>query len=837
MFIKLNMMEKFIFKHLSIFVLVVMLIGINQPMNAQLQNLGGSLISNSMDWQFDCLNSSEVEIIGTGTQIAGNPPMVLNIPNYANADSIMLEIVYKGATTSPLPTSAVISSTNGQYLVNTNPVILPAFGTQYIGGVFRTMMLPASSYSVSVQPPGSNLVTWALIAYVYRSGNAQGKSSTGTYSKALILNNTYTIKVPVPVTAGLKDIRISAPIVELDYEPNRIAVVEAIAGQVVGYDTLAVPNFGLSFALNPFTLYNVAGSVDTVIVNLISPTNGTGDSFIGGVMVEINDCCTDVPLAAVNGTTSISCYGSSDGAIDLNVTGGLSPFIFEWSNGSTTEDIINIHSGQYSVNVFDTYGCSSSASFNLTEPSLLKAAATRSNINCFAGTDGAIDLKVWGGTPPYTYLWNDGIVTQDRDSLSAGLYSVIITDANGCSKTINKGILQPAKLRSRTIQEHIDCYGNNNGSINLTTRGGVSPYTYLWNDGATNEDRDSLSAGNYNVIISDAKGCSLSINRRIKQPNLLKVGKFITRVSCNGGNDGKIALNIYGGTKPYSVIWSNGNTGKIASNLVAGNYTATVTDANGCEVSRTYTVKQFAPINISVNLLHLVSGYNMNDGSVNVQATGGKYPYTYLWSNGSVSKTQSNLVAGSYTVLVTDANNCTAVAVVTLTQPDSLILLTTHTDVNCNGEQTGYVDVVSLTGGVPPYQYFWSTGDTTPYVGGLPFGTYNLIVTDANGNVASSQELITQPTPIQLGVTNTPVSCNGASDGTIDLTVSGGVGPFAYVWSNQQGIQDQQYAERKPGKEQVRHICRMSAPVPPFTPSPMGQTRNTACDPAPKTWR
>ncbi|NNM16316.1 MAG: hypothetical protein HKO56_06640, partial [Bacteroidia bacterium] len=404
--------------------------------------------------------------------------------------------------------------------------------------------------------------------------------------------------------------------------------------------------------------------------------------------------------------------------------------------------------------------------------------------------DGSIDLNVWGGTPPYSYLWNDGAVSQDRTQLSSGNYAVTITDALGCTKVISKRIVQPAKLRVSTTQVDVACFGGAGGSFDINTRGGVAPYTFLWNDGVTAENRNSLLAGNYNLLVTDNNGCSKSINRSIKEPKKLNVGKAINNVNCFGGNDGQIDLNIVKGTKPYSVLWSDGSTNQTNANLLAGNYSVSITDANGCQLNRSYTVSEPSELTLSLSVLQAVSGYNINNASVEATASGGTPNYSYQWSNGTNNRVQLGLGAGAYSVLVTDANNCTAIETITLNQPDSLMVSTIHTDILCFGDQNGSVDVSSISGGVPPYQYFWSSGDTTPLVANLVPGTYNLFVTDANGNSAMSQETITQPAQISLSVTNTSVSCNGGMDGTIDLTVTGGVGPFGYVWSNMQGIQD-----------------------------------------------
>ncbi len=532
--------------------------------------------------------------------------------------------------------------------------------------------------------------------------------------------------------------------------------------------------------------------------------------------------------------TNVSCNGANDGSINLTVTGGADcalAYTFNWSNGATTEDVSNLTAGNYSVTITDANGCSTSSSFTLTEPALLVSSGVAAtyvcgtNVSCNGANDGSINLTVTGGADcvAYTFNWSNGATTEDVSNLTAGNYSVTITDANGCSTSSSFTLTEPALLVSSGVAAtyvcgtNVSCNGANDGSINLTVTGGADcvAYTFNWSNGATTEDVSNLTAGNYSVTITDANGCSTSSSFTLTEPALLVssgvAATYVcgTNVSCNGANDGSINLTVAGGADcvAYTFNWSNGATTEDVSNLTAGNYSVTITDANGCSTSSSFTLTEPALLVSSGVAATYVCGTNVscngaNDGSINLTVTGGAdcVAYTFNWSNGATTEDVSNLRAGTYSVTVTDANGCSTSSSFTLTEPAQLLssgVAATYvcgTNVSCAGSNDGSINL-TVTGGASctAYTYLWSNGATTEDVSNLTAGNYSVTITDANGCSTTSNFTLTEPDELRVrSITSATfecgynISCNGASDGSIDLTPEGGATCVAYTynWSN-----------------------------------------------------
>ncbi len=502
--------------------------------------------------------------------------------------------------------------------------------------------------------------------------------------------------------------------------------------------------------------------------------------------------CTDVrsvrvaepdPLAINETVTNVSCDGSATGSISLAVTGGEPAYSYAWSNGATTSTISNLAVGNYSVTVTDENLCTIAASYTITEPSAISVTGATSNLDCFGDNNGSINLTVSGGTPAYTWNWSNGSSSEDISSLTAGTYTVTVTDANGCQETASFNISQPTDLAASATRSNVDCAGDATGQIDVTVSGGTTPYGYAWNDGSTLGDRNGLSAGNYTVTVTDANGCTESVSVTISAPLAITGSAQVTDVACEGGATGSINLSIGNGTSPYSFAWSNGATSEDLSGITAGNYSVTVTDANGCTfIGGAYTVNTVPGINIaSVRTNPSCSG--TNSGSIDLTVSGGSGSYAFAWSNGAITEDISGLAAGSYTVTVTDGNECTTTITYVLTAPTEINLSVTAPDIVCGGTNSGSITVFPA-GGTAPYTYQWSNGATGNMISSIAAGSYTVTVTDANGCSDVTSGIILDELPqltCDVEIVQEPTTGN---NGQLSINVDGGTAPFTYAWSN-----------------------------------------------------
>jgi gliding motility-associated-like protein len=529
--------------------------------------------------------------------------------------------------------------------------------------------------------------------------------------------------------------------------------------------------------------------------NLLNITAGTYTVIV----TDANGCSKNLsvtltqplaPLSSSDTHTDILCKGFSTGAIDLTVIGGTSPYTYLWSNGQTTQDIDTLLSGTYSVSITDAKSCVFNDTIFLTQPlNLLSYTSVSTPINCFGFATGAINISPAGGTAPYTFVWTNSATTEDISSLLTGNYQVTITDANMCvltSDTIN--IPQPlAPIVLTGLIDTVNCFNGSDGAINLTVTGGTAPYTYSWSNGQTSQDIDSLISGNYTVIVSDVKGCSDTLILNVSQPLApINTSGIKVNVLCKGFSTGAIDLSLTGGTTPYSYLWSNGQTTQDIDSLLSGTYSVVISDFNGCFFYDTLQISE--PLNSLsyTSITTLINCFGDATGAINISPAGGTAPYSFAWTNSSITEDISSLLTGNYLVTITDANMCVLTSdTINIPQPLVPISLTAIIDaVKCHNGSDGAINL-SVTGGTSPYTYSWSNGQLSQDIDSLNLGNYEVIVSDSKGCMDSSTYQVTQPVmPLTLGITHTDALCVGGTQGTIDLTVTGGTTPYTYLWNN-----------------------------------------------------
>ncbi|MBM3917877.1 MAG: adhesin, partial [Sphingomonadales bacterium] len=335
-------------------------------------------------------------------------------------------------------------------------------------------------------------------------------------------------------------------------------------------------------------------------------------------------------------------YGGSNGTVDVTVSGGTAPYTYAWSNGAITQDIQNRPAGNDTLTITDFVGCTHVLVTTVSQPAQLVIIDTVQNVGCFGTLTGGIDLTISGGIAPYTYQWLTGQVTQDLSGLGAGTYTVNVTDANGCVVTDSFSITAPTTPMLLSLSGiGLTCFNSSTGSTDLTVFGGVGPYTYNWNTGATTEDLTGLPAGTYEVYVQDVNGCLDSAEITLNNPTALFFNGVVTNVQCFGQATGSIDLTVTGGAQPYLFAWTGANGFSASTedifNLPMGTYNVTITDFNGCVVTGAYFVNQPTSQAVITSTVNNILCYGATTGSINASVVGGAMPYQYLWigPNGS----------------------------------------------------------------------------------------------------------------------------------------------------------------------------------------------------------
>ncbi len=396
------------------------------------------------------------------------------------------------------------------------------------------------------------------------------------------------------------------------------------------------------------------------------------------------------------------------------------------------------------------------------------------------------------GSPAPTYMWspsaglsNANIPNPVASPAVTTVYTVTV-EYGGVQSVDDVTITVDNPIAGITLVNPIYCYGGNDGQICASVTGGSGGNTYLWNTGSTSSCQTNLSAGNYILSVIDGMGCSDSASITLSDPMPLFISFTTTNASCNGAANGSICAVVSGSTAPYAFSWSNGATTSCLSNLVAGSYTITVASSSGCTATATTVVNQPAALNVSLNTVN-PSCNGATNGSITATVTGGTPAYMYSWSNGVNVPAVVGPLSGTYTLTVTDMNGCTVTASATVNQPAPINITITGVDVTCNGLSNGQL-CSSVTGGVTPYTYMWDMMGTTPCFTNIPIGTYQLIVTDANGCTATSAGTVLQQSNLQDSIVVSGGGCSGPS-GTICVYPYGGAGAVSYAWSDGQTLQ------------------------------------------------
>lgn len=690
----------------------------------------------------------------TGFAVASGASTSINYsPGFVTVNTWYKRVVTSGTlmdttTALSITIASAISATTSQTNISCNGL------TDGIAGVYN-MSGGTTPYSYLWDFGGTNDVESSLGTGTY--------TCTITDANSCTLENVFTITEPFVLSASLSSTDVLCN------------------GGSSGTATV-IPSGGTS----PYTYNWSDGSSSNTASGLnannysVTITDNNGCQFNDSISVAEPNILS-ISISKTNST----CSSLANGVATASSSGGTSPYTYEWSTGEATASISSLAAGTYSVTVTDSHNCKSNSFISLTNNYSLTSTISSTNVSCNGGNNGSATILPSGGTSPYSYVWNNGDLTSVISLLSAQLFSVTITDANGCTSINSVTVTQPQIITTSITQTNVTCYGTANGTATIVVAGGTSPYNYSWTSGDTTAITTALDAQNYSVQIIDANGCTQSASVLITEPISLTVTTSSNDVLCNAGNSGSAMVTGVDGTAPYAYVWSTGGVANMENNLAAGTYTVTVTDANGCSSEGSVIISE--PDVLVLTVSGVAANCGQSNGSASVVVSGGSGPFMYNWSSGGTADIENNLAAGNYSISVTDVNGCSQVNNVLVSNSAALSVAVSQTSVLCNGDNNGTIDL-SVTGGSGNFTYLWSNGDTTSSVSGLSPISYSYIVTDAANCQSTGVVIITQPDLIVI--TSTTINETISNDGSIDLTVSGGVAPYTFSWSDGSSTED-----------------------------------------------
>lgn len=543
-------------------------------------------------------------------------------------------------------------------------------------------------------------------------------------------------------------------------------------------------------------LTNVAAGTYTVTI-----TDSQGGSNTSNFEV------TKYPAIVLNAQITPANTGTSNGRIALSISGGTNPYTIKWQNNDTNDTLFNLAAGQYCVTVTDDRGCTKNDCYTVAvqDVPLSIANIQTTGVTCNGDKNGRLSFEIKGGRPPYTITFSDNTSLQNNNgtvskmNLGGGPLSFTVTDEAGTNLRDTVDIPQPVAIQVNTVAvvhdlEDAGC----TGSITLTLKGGTAPYSVLWNSPNTGAQIINLCAGNFIPTVRDANGCSQVLPAI--EVTTFRASGSATAAACPQDTNGRVALTIAGGTKPYTYSWRNSagaviSTADTLKNVAPGVYTVLVSEQSGNTLTKQFTVGSTSNLNADVEVISDYNGAdiscsNATDGIIEAVGRSGSGVYTYEWRRGttvlSTMPVLNNIGAGAYQVWVKDGLGCTVTKQINVVAPDTIQVLGNIREISCIGKTDGEI-IVSASGGAfgRPYSFTWNTGITNARISFLAAGTYTVTATDANNCKLTTSFTLAAPKPIQVAVETQPATddCNGVAIAKVE----GGTAPYTYNWNAPNG--------------------------------------------------
>lgn len=725
-------------------------IGNNTVDSITLVNINGippgiSLSCNAPNCTYEGDTVGCADIFGTTNNI-GQYPISFDINGWIHINIFGINIPFD------------LYGTTGNYQTITGYIleVMPNFNISYSTSSYNGYEVScnyASDGFINLSSPNSSAYTYSWIGpNGYTSSNMNiSNLEPGIYTYTVIDNNGYSISNSITLTSPTN----ISPTVSISH-PSCVAYNN---GQV----TLNI-NGGVSPYSENWYSYNPDSLLQGTYYYQIVDNNSC-------VFYDSVTLIDPLPISVIENIENVSCFGSNDGQVNLNISGGTSPYTINW-NGYNPN---NLSTGVYYYSIVDNNACVYNSSVSISQPNQIQVTDSLIDASTCFVNDGAAYLNISGGTAPYTVNWNG----YNPNMLFPGFYTYIINDSNGClyNDTITIGMQNtnalPFLLQLSSYNGYeVSCNLNNDGFIQINsslvtidTVSWIGPQNFMSN----NQNNYNLIAGTYTYYITDSLGCSYNGSVSLNEPNPINYLEIINHPSCFSYNNGNISLIINGGISPYSQIW-NGNNPNM---LTAGTYNFNITDNNGCIIYDSVTLIDPLEINV-IEIITNPSCFGSSDGTVNLIITGGTPPYLQDWYGNN----PNNLSAGIYNYRISDNNSCEIIDSIIIQNTQQLNIVETTINPLCFGSNDGQV-ILTIIGGTGPYTQNWFGQNPNS----LSAGIHSYEITDSNGCSFIDTVILIYPTPIIFEDDITSPLCNEDNNGQVILSISGGISPYSQNWN------------------------------------------------------
>jgi len=756
------------------------------------------------------------------------------VPGYANYEWIVSQQLSSPSTTY-CDVSLILTDSYGDgwnngtiQIKDGSGTVLTTLGSGFTNGysfIDSVSLVSGTSYSIDVSNGGGYPSEMGLIVILGGDTIASYTNSSSTGTGTLMASITPNCEVQGSTNTNVSLVSsIVVDSISIGTTSYYVTITDSIGCKATSeaVDLIERVNPALSFVSNPVLCNgDTTGAIDLTAAGsggfVYDWTNGADSSSLTGLStgwysVAVTDSfsCETVDSVFVSEptvlsltqtiTSDVNCFGGSDGFANYTFTGGVGGYAYSWtdSTNSWSSDSLNLSgapAGLYFLNASDSNGCYVLDTVGIDEPSLLVLTIdSTSNLSCYQNADGYVSASVVGGFGSYSY-YIDGMMATSLtiDSLNAGTHVVSVVDDNGCSDSASFTLTEPALLTATTnISQYlggiqVSCNGATDGSIDVFVNGGTLPYSFLWTDGDTTEDRSNIGAGAYSMTVTDEQGCTVTINEVITEPTPLVTTSTVDSLDCYGASDGLINYTFSGATAPYITSWSS-STGSTVDSVLAtfqvdmngasinsggielitnsgfnygmnvvsvledSIYRITIPVAVGTSIDYRF-FNGSTPESVSSSCGVNIGGTFYRNVTINSDTTLVAVQFSSCTTVGSAyagamtgsGRTLTGLSAGSYSLSVSDVNGCATQMTDVLLQPDSISITAIVYDASCPQTPDGYVDVTA-SGGSGNLAYLWSTGDTTQDLTAA-YGYHTIYVYDDKGCMDSATFLIDAPFP------------------------------------------------------------------------------------------